>query len=372
VRTLWFAIGLLALPACVASAQGDPEPPPPSGQPAATPAPPSEVDVVAAVAEPTPEPQPEPEPVRSKVRRKAHVVAKSIQPGLAAFVEALPGDGTIWVGPLPGNGDRDVVVYLPPAPDDDADFELVYHFHGTYSEHIERERPGLDKKQWVGWNRLQQTIDATDELQRTRGHNFALVYPISAGKRKEPGYEGWFNKAYDRMWMYPTDDPQYADSFERLHEDVLGVLTELGVAASRVQPRVTAEGHSAGGVALWNIAQHGGANVAEYIFQDAGFQEWADGCFDAVRAAKRSSLVTLVITDKGIADPLQGRTPWCTDLEREGGEEWTRFATWCNAMKTDMADEPGVYVHRTKIRHGDQPRHFTGGLELPAKRFEKD
>ena len=36
-----------------------------------------------------------------------------------------------------------------------------------------------------------------------------------------------------------------------------------------------------------------------------------------------------------------------------------------------MADEPGVYVFRTKVSHGKQPRHFVGGLEVPDERFRR-
>jgi hypothetical protein len=142
----------------------------------------------------------------------------------------------------------------------------------------------------------------------------------------------------------------------------------------------------------------GTQRVREYIFQDAAFQTWADGCYDGVQASGADSLITLVITTAGIGDPLAGRAPWCRELKADdaayaaakakctadtrakvGGrdceelaaraEEWADFRTWCDNLENDMADVPNVYVHRTKIRHGDQPRHFTGGLALPPGRL---
>ena len=55
--------------------------------------------------------------------------------------------------------------------------------------------------------------------------NVALVYPLSAGKRREPGKTGWFNKEYDRMWMNPAP-PDYKDSFDTLHDEVIAILAD--------------------------------------------------------------------------------------------------------------------------------------------------
>jgi pimeloyl-ACP methyl ester carboxylesterase len=336
----------------------------------------------------------------SSIPEHTLIVSDAAQPGLVAFARELPPRGSLWVGPLRGNGGRDVVIYIPAGPDDRAGFQLVYHFHGTYSEHIEKQRTGLPKKTWVGWNRLQQTLDAAAELQDKRAFNVALVYPISAGKRPEPDHSGWFNKAYDRMWMMQTDLPEYTDAFDTLHEEVVEILQgSFGVHPSNLMSPVIAEGHSAGGMALLNIALGGSRNVGEYIFQDAGFQGWGDGCFEAVRASNTGARVTLVITEGGIADPFGKRDPWCTTLAADAeawtrherwcegqptgspprsekscallemaAEEWNELRPWCEDMKEDMRNTPGVFVHRTRIHHGDQPRHFTGGLELPEHR----
>jgi hypothetical protein len=348
-----------------------------------------------------PREEPQPGPVAdSAMPEHRRIVESGAQSGLATFAREMPDAGLVWVGPLEGNGGRDVLVHVPPGADDRAEFLLVYHFHGTYSESVEKEQQGRPKKEWVGWNRLEQTLEAAADLQKKAGFNVALVYPLSAGKRREPDATGWWNGAYDRMWMMPAADPDYRDSFDQLHAEVRAILRDaFGVHASKLARPVIVEGHSAGGIALRNIAAAGTKVVGEYIFQDASFQTWADGCYEAVRSGKSSGTITLVITSRGIADPVQGRDPWCTRLEawtqawgkhrawcggkpdrKPSGEkatcaeletaaqEWPAFTTWCEGMKNDMQDVPEVYVHRTRIPHGKQPRHFTGGLELPPER----
>jgi pimeloyl-ACP methyl ester carboxylesterase len=330
-------------------------------------------------------------------------VSPAALPGLIALAEARPRVGALWIGQLAGNGGRDVVIYVPPGAKPDAEVRLVVHFHGTYSENIAEPRRGVPKKQWVGWDRLAQTMDAMDELQAARDDTVVLVYPISAGKRPPPDHRGWTNRAYDQMWMMPADAPGFTDDFARLYEDVLGVLTgELGVARSRVRDKVLVEGHSAGGVALMNVALRDEGRVEEYLYLDASFRAWADAAWKAVQASKSGARFTLVITDKGIADPYGKHDPWCVTSQAQakryrahaatcakqgadavvpGGEEtcgdlepiaqaWDEtWKTWCAWMKTDMSDVADVYVHRTKVPHGKQPRHFAGGLELPTDRF---
>ena len=395
--------GLLAL-GCGAT-KGDPdvvrEPSP--GPPivdAATPPPESAPE--PSDAEPESQPPPaKPEP--SQIPAKLTKVDPGSLPGLIQFADARSEEGALWIGQLEGNGGRDVVIFIPPGADNAAPVELVYHFHGTYSENIAPEKPGLPKKAWVGWNRLGQTMDATTKLQSERPYNVALVYPISAGKRLEPDHRGWSNKMYDRMWMKAVPGkPAYKDSFDRLHRDALGVLTTtLGVAESQIDSTVIAEGHSAGGIALRNIAQVGTDLVAEYIFLDASFETWADGCYAAIREQGAKAFVTIVLTDGGIADPFAPHDPWCAkrplqaaayranqamcdrdpkakprgshakcETLAEAARLWPTLEAWCAGIeKDDLASTPGVYLHRTKVSHGKQPGHFSGGLGLPADRY---
>ncbi len=380
-------------------------PPPAAVELAHTPAPlPEQPDPEQQLEPEEPEPEKPPEP--AQVPQGARTVASTVRPGLVAFASVLESDGALWVGPLPGNGDRDVVVFVPPGVRPLAPFELVVHFHGTYSENIAEPQTDVPKKAWVGWDRLEQTLDAVTELQAQRaeagGPNVALIYPISAGKRMEPSWKGWSNKMYDRMWMTSVEgDPRYDDDFDGLLEQSTDVLaTHLGVPKARIERGVRAEGHSAGGIALRNVAVAGTTRVFEYLFLDASFQEWSDGCFAAVRGQHQDALVSLVITQGGIADPFGKHDPWCTRLEEasrtwserasgcqghperrtglgkltcdeheQAAQDWPDYAQWCHGMKDDMADEPGVFVFRTKVPHGKQPRSFGGGLALPQDRL---
>jgi hypothetical protein len=351
----------------------------------------------AAVAAPTPALAIETPAPKGDVR----VVDPKASSGLVDFVAQMPERGQVWVGPLGGNGGRDVLVHVPAGAAADAKYMLVYHFHGTHSERVVAKQPGMAKKVWVGWDRLQQTIDAIAELQSKGETNVVLVYPLSAGKRREPGLTGWFNKEYDRMWMLPSP-PEYTDDFDALHDEVRALLDrEFGIGAKRLDDRVIAEGHSAGGIALRNIAVQGTRHVDEYLFLDASFQGWADGCHRAVIERKQTSLVSVVITNNGIADPFGKSDPWCDEVPRDAAawqehrgacergakqppgskktcaalEEaalgWPLEQPWCDGMKAGFVDTPNAYLLRTKISHGKQPRHFAGGLELPADRGKK-
>ncbi|MEZ4452597.1 MAG: hypothetical protein R3B09_24270 [Nannocystaceae bacterium] len=334
---------------------------------------------------------------RSDLAPSRRLVDPGAQAGLRELVAELPPGGNVWVGALAGNGGRDVLVYVPPGAGDDASFRVVFHFHGTNSEHVERRAPGVPKERWVGWDRLTQALEGAAALQEAVADNVALVYPFSAGKRMEPEWKGWSNKVYDRMWMRPAP-PTYTDDFATLHREVQAVLVEqLGVHPSKLPTRVLAEGHSAGGIALWNIARSGTTLVHDYLFLDAGFHEWGDGCHDEIRAHGVDARVILVICEGGIADPMRGPDPWCVEMPalaatwpevqatcaadpalrprrdrpacarwRKLAEDWPRVKAWCEAMKDDMRGVPDVIVLRTRVAHGKQPRAFFGGLQIPA------
>jgi pimeloyl-ACP methyl ester carboxylesterase len=287
---------------------------------------------------------------------RRRIVDSTVQRGLRQLVRERRGASRIWVGPLRGNEGRDVLIYVPPGYGPAADLQIVVHFHGTYSEHIEKQRDGLGKKKWVGWKRLTQTLDGADELQRRQQGNVAIVYPFSAGKRAPQGYHGWWNLAFDIRWM--------EQSFDGLVEQAREVLVdELGVEATRIRPEIIAEGHSAGGVALTNIAYGNPGSVDELIFLDASFQSWADGAFRALERAGSDCKITIVQTERGIADPHRGRTPWCADELLSEADRW-----WCDALADDMRDVDRVFLHRTRVPHGKQPRRFVGGLGLPPDR----
>lgn len=286
---------------------------------------------------------------------------------LAKIIRARPPQTAFWVGPLPGNGGRNVVVYLPAGVARvGTEVELVFHFHGTYSEHIQRKAADVPKKKWVGGKRLAQTMDAIDELQSTLPHRIALVYPLSAGKRAPASHRGWWNAAYDSMWMTPNADT--SEGFDQLHSDASTVIIEqFGVKRHRLRATAIAEGHSAGGLALHNIAWSGTSRVSEFLFLDAAFSGWGQGCHDGIVAHHSNAQLTIVVTEGGIADPFKGRTPWCADAKAEDGPWWSEVEPWCEALGNDMRDIEGVSVHRTKVPHGQHPRKFAGGLGLRTK-----
>ena len=141
--------------------------------------------------------------------------------------------------------------------------------------------------------------------------------------------------------------------------------------------------------------------MREYIFLDASFQSWADGVYDAIKGQTPQPQLTMVVTNKGIADPYAGRDPWCLELEaapelwathqawceedpkratkkpkrlaftceelEAQAREWLDYEDWCREMKDDMRNVDKVDVVRTKVFHGNQPEHFSGGLELPEE-----
>lgn len=339
--------------------------------------------------------------VQSVVVEGTRRIAGDVVPGLSEFVDAWSGGGALWAGRLAGNGGREVLIFIPPGSSPRAHVQLVFHFHGTYSEAIAAHSPGMVKKQWVGHKRLTQTMAALSELQQRRDGNVVLVYPLSAGKRPEPGWQGWFNKAYDRMWMSPRPEAGFTDDFNRLHDEVLAVITdELGVASALVDVGAIAEGHSAGGIALRNLAEAGTSLVAEYLFLDASFQSWSDRCWAAVQGDADGASVTIVQTTGGIADPHQGRDPWCVTMPSEAAawpdaraycetvkrprkskppgrretcatlklaaDQWPQYQQWCDALADGFSDVARLTLVRTDVSHGEQPREFSGGLNLPV------
>ncbi len=398
------SFALLASPGLACGTAPEPEPPtaqppeaaPPAAEPVApvesgTTKPDGDTASVAAAVEAAPV------EVDSKLPKERVVTEKDVQPGVVELLAEREDPGHVWVGKLDGNGGRDVLVHIPHGARNDAKFRIVVHFHGTYSEHVQREAPGVPKKKWVGWNRLSQALDGAANLQGFTGDNVVLVYPFSAGKRIEPEVSGWSNKAYDRMWMR-HEPPTFTDDFDQLHAEVVALLQERwGVHPSKLPATVLAEGHSAGGMPLWHVAASGTKLVAEYLFLDAGFHEWADGCYAETLAHGTGARITQVIASGGIADPIQGRSPWCADMPllaaawpevqaecegqkdkyeprgdgiqcrdyRDAAEDWPKVEDWCAGMANDMADNDQVLVHRTKVRHGDQPGVFFGGLGIP-------
>src|SRR5688572_2951334 len=143
---------VLALLACVPARNAEQAP---VSSPSMVGSPIREVKPTPEPTEPTPTPEPEP-PARviadSDIRTGTWVEA-GVQPGLATFAAELDtligkGPGSVWVGKLDGNGGRDVLIYVPPQAVNAEPFELVFHFHGTYSESVVKPLPDMPKKEW--------------------------------------------------------------------------------------------------------------------------------------------------------------------------------------------------------------------------------
>ena len=294
--------------------------------------------------------------------------------GMSTFVkmEKLNEKGAkAKVEKLPGNGNREVLMYVPPNVDLKAgNLKIIYSFHGTFAEKInhypESKKGGVKKREWLGWKRMEENIAAINELA-SMGENVILVYPKSKGPR-------WFKHNdkkfynYDRAWM--TKGKSYIsaekntsgkyqeirgeDSNENFDEMHNQVLKKLGIQQNQVS-RIEAQGHSAGGVPLRNIAQSGSKLVDEYRFLDASYGDWAEDCYNAARE-HGDAKVTLIIAKYG----SEGSSSPKQEAQKKYGVNW------------EEANSPVYKRHKVKanmevitsnVSHGDMPRKFTGELE---------
>lgn len=183
----------------------------------------------------------------------------TVTSGLQEMAEKAPGRS--WLGKMKGNGNRDTLVYLPSGFKENEDFELIYHFHGTHSEAVAEEKIGMD--------RLEQVLSVSEEADNL-GKNMALVYPLSAGRRGRPGSSADINR-YDGEWMKAGNSTN--DDMKVFHQEVLTILKDqFGLHNSA--SKVTAKGHSAGGVPLMWL-QKSGFPFDRMDFLDASYGKWA-------------------------------------------------------------------------------------------------
>lgn len=202
----------------------------------------------------------------------------------ANVIEKLNYLGQVIIEKLPGNGGREVAIFVPPGVDR-SNAKLILHFHGTHSQ---------DLRLAVAGERLASSVKAAGDA--------ILVYPLSAGYR---GSKGGNNSAarndYDDRWMADKgDDPQ------QLYADVLQRLPGVNVTS------VLVEGHSAGGEALANLSDR--FNPGEGVqytmrFLDASYGHWARDAranLDKVRMDAKMEVFVIPNTDttKYLADVL--------------------------------------------------------------------
>ncbi len=251
---------------------------------------------------------------------------------------------------LEGNGGRSVLTYIPPGVDLKANnLKIIYHFHGTYSENVLKEDPEK-YAQTVGWNRLKQTIEATDDLAE-RGENVILVYPLSKGPRHKPDDKKIEGKQYDRLWMAKNkideNNAKVTDDFDKMHEEI---LKQTGIKKEQIS-KVEAQGHSAGGLALANIATSGTKLIDAYRFLDASYSGWAENCYEASRLNGKPDIYLLVAP---------------TNLKTWPINTLKRSARWSKGLSEKGADGEystgieGVYYYQVEAKHAEMPGKFTG------------
>lgn len=198
--------------------------------------------------------------------------------------------GTTWAGPLSGNGNRPVAIYVPKGFDPSKPVEIVYHFHGMHGQIIDIKRPKLEgtnddyKRTREGTisdahNRIDQALGRIEKQAPTR--NAILVYPLSAGQRATDHSSPAWKNGYDGEWMKTGNDT--GDDMERLHQETIAQLSSMKIKINK--PSVTLSGHSAGGQVLRNITEgHFRADTIKFL--DASYGSQAP---DTYRAAMKKN-----------------------------------------------------------------------------------
>lgn len=188
-------------------------------------------------------------------------------------------EGSKFVQRMPGNGGRQVLVYVPKGFDPSKPAEIAYHFHGTHGHLVDVPRPPLKGAGPVykrktgtigaGSNRMTQAISSIQDQVSSGKRNVILIYPLSAGRRGKVGGPA-YEQGYDNDWMKKGNDSK--DDMAQLHNDTLKAVKEkLGVTVNN--PAVTVSGHSAGGTAIRNIL-NSGFKPDKVKFLDATYGSW--------------------------------------------------------------------------------------------------
>lgn len=346
---------------------------------------------------------------------------------LITFANEIQNEGDIWVGTLPGIDDGNALIYVTSGYDPSNETERIVRIHGTYGENLNKKPEGNTDsetgKKWVGWNKTQQTLDAMDKLQEEeQGVNIVLIHPFSNGSRMEPGSSGR-KRAYDRMFMKSVaDDPRFNDNFDQTLRQATEIAEkELGVKHGTWSKDVIVQGDRSGGIGLRNIAQSGTKQVTEYIFLDASYVGWAKDTYEAAMKKNPDIKMSIVTRNTGRRDQpsswcgnfeddanfLEQSQAWCEENgedavppgqneKREKDERQCRtfearaalwngensdgeaidgkgmdYETWCLKIR---ANSSNIFTQdisiRDRISTHEFPGTFSGGLNLPADRYE--
>jgi hypothetical protein len=258
------------------------------------------------------------EPAHEKTTEKTpeSLVSPDTHPKIADYLKTLPEANRIKVEKMPGNGNRETLMYVPPGTDPSKPVHLIYHFHGRgrgYQPYARRAGGGR--------NSFEQSLDATRALA-AQGENVVLVYPLSSEQIDRP--EKWQHKG----WMKGSEslDTLHANTKDSLKRDF--GIDQIG--------SVIVEGHSAGGQALMNIAESGSQVADEYLFLDASYSNWAEKCHQYSKKYNPKAHMKLVVKEGTLTD--------------EGAKALEKVAD--------------VSIHRTSVNHGRMNQNFSGGLDI--------
>jgi hypothetical protein len=232
-------------------------------------------------------------------------------------------------GNLDGNGGNSVALAMSKSLDLTKPVKLICHFHGLRSFDVNHRASD-------GRTRLDQTLSRLE----TSESNAILVYPLCEPPDNPDDYQ------YDRDWMKP---PEY--NFATLHQEVIELLAENGI---NLPPgsSVIAEGHSAGGTPLRNIAQAGHAGIIDrMVFLDATYGTWGRDTLDALEEFGHTPEVQVAFIDNN-SDARNNSTA---------------------AGARELRNRQNVTLFRMNggngqamINHGGAIDHFFGGVDDPT------
>jgi hypothetical protein len=262
-------------------------------------------------------PQPPPGPPVSATTRGTKASPTSVD-GIRAGWEGMPGK--IAVFKTPANGNRPVLVYLPPGCDPSKPFRIITMFHG----HGAAVGSTFGK---YGW--LDRIRDVTEpgRPNAVPGADPQTIYVVPQAAAAPFTY-----------WMAKPE------SMAGLERDALAQAAELaGVTTVDPDPHRIVEGHSGGGLAIANAIRSGELNADKINLLDSTYSDWG------------STAVTYALDERAKGRAVQVES-WYTDHEEMGDHN--------NAMRAlarQRHDGDAVKTHNvTAETHNYVPKNHMG------------